>query len=112
MNPGGALDFLTSIIAAFYLGVVLWNGRALDLLTLLMQEAGFLQLVIAAFVVWQLAALPYIGPLVEGIVGLAFVALFLKIIPGLRIAFDDFYNGRISLFGLVARAANVNSQTE
>ena len=101
------MDGLAAVALASYLAAVVLKGNTNGFLKLALQETGFLEFLIAIFLLYQLgqvqALKPFTGPLITA----AGVILIFRLISGADMsAFNDFSAGKIGLFELVSRTFN------
>lgn len=102
----GALDGLSAIVVAVYLFFVFSNGNIDALVSALFssQSLGYLEFVIALFLLWQLLKIQALQPASGMLVGGAILAVFIKAAAsaGTSEAWGRFGNGQIGLFGLLS----------
>ncbi len=98
-----AIDGLATIALAVYLAVVIIRGNFKPLLDQVTKETGFVEFVIALFILSQLAKIPEVKPLVVPLTTGAILILGIKIASGANMSvFSDFAAGRVGLFGLLS----------
>lgn len=96
------LDGVSALVLAAYLGGVLFNGNITPMINDLMKEYGYLELLVAFYIVKE--AMNF-GPTSEVVKLLVIVGVGASIIKLAGIIdqtkFSDFYNGKIGLFELI-----------
>lgn len=98
-----SIDGLATVALGVYLLVVIIRGNFKALLDQVTKEAGFVEFIIALFILAQLVKIPQAKPIVVPLAASAGLILAMRIASGANMnAFSDFAAGRIGLFGLVS----------
>ncbi len=94
-----AMDGLAVVAIGVYLAMVLIRGNAKPFLTEVVKETGFVEFVLAIFIVSLILKLPQAAPVRGPIIFATVFILAARIISGSNMAaFSDFAAGRVSLF--------------
>lgn len=97
----GIIDGTAAIALGVYLVVVFANGNINKLFSELQKESGFIEFLIAAFIVYKLLQIQMTRPIVGLFVIGAFIVAAQNILRGVDVsAFQAYGAGRISLFEL------------
>lgn len=100
------MDGAASIAVAVYIVACLYQGNIKQLGLEVIKEGGYLEAIIAAYILWKLYHVNSIRPIVGA---LLFAAILAAIIQAARnfdpALFSLFGSGRITLFDLVIRLA-------
>jgi hypothetical protein len=98
------MDGLAAVALGVYLAAVLLNGNLSAFLGEVKKEVGFLEFIVALFIVYQLTKVPAIRPVTIPLVGAAGLIMAFRVINGSDgQAFNQFAQGRIGLFELFGR---------
>lgn len=98
------MDGLAAIALGVYLAAVLLNGNLGAFLNEIKKETGFLEFLVALFIVYELTKVPALKPFSVPIVGAAAIILAMRVVRGTDgQAFSQFAQGRIGLFDLFGR---------
>lgn len=98
------MDGLAAIGLGVYLAAVVLNGNLSAFLTEIKKETGFLEFIIALFIVYQLTKVPALKPFTLPIVLASVIILTMRVVRGSDTrAFSQFSSGQIGLFDLFGR---------
>lgn len=96
------LDGVSALVLAAYLGGVIYNTNLTPLLNDLMTEYGYLELLVAFFIVREVYSFAPTSDLVKGLVILGVLASAIHVATVIdNTPFKDFAQGKIGLFALV-----------
>lgn len=105
MNVTGFGNGLVMIFAAIYVAAVLLQGNFMNLLAQLEGEIMFLEwLVVLVILYWLFSASRSwgaAGVIIDGVIGIAVLAVLLKFSPRLNSVLSDFATGKTGLFASI-----------
>lgn len=97
----GVIDGVAAIAVGVYLVVVFYNGNIKQLGSELKKESGFLEFLVAAFIVYKLLQIQMTRPIIGLFVIGAFIIAAQNIVRGMDVsAFQKYSRGGITLFQL------------
>lgn len=100
----GTIDGLVSVGLGVYLVAVVLRGNLKPFLNELVAETGFLEFVVAIFIIYQLTRVPSIRPFTLPLAAGAVIILVMRIVSGTDSqAFKDFAAAKIGIFELASR---------
>lgn len=98
------MDGAASIALAVYLVMVVYRGNLFPFLTELKKEVGFIEFVVAIYIIYRLMQIPSIAPIVGMFVTGAIFAALIRASQNFNPAlFEQYGAGKISLFELIHR---------
>lgn len=103
MNVYGFVDGLSMIVVAAYVAAVLVQGNFMNFLTQLTTEIGFLEWLVAIFILYWLYTTPQTSWLAAPLIGVAVLAVLLRFSPRLNDALASFATGNADLFGTLGQ---------
>lgn len=110
MNWGGAGDLAAAALVVGYVGTVLAQGNPDKLAAELAKEQGFVEFLIAIYVLWALVQSKAVGKVAAPIVTVALLAAFMSFLAraGVMDAFRAWQSGSISMFEALNRMFGVS----
>lgn len=111
----GIANGLSTIVVGLYIGSVIWNGNLRELQHELLQDSGFLEIVVGLFIIYQLMQFPPTSELAMWLFGMAVLATVLRAASGgffSNAAFGQFFRGEIGLTEFAAKILNQQAITE
>jgi len=96
-----AVNGVSGIAIAAYLGLVVWQGNISTLFTDIQQDYGYLEFLVAMVVLYQISKIPELHEIVISFVVVAVIGLLLTKGQGSAILtyLQNFGSGKIGLFG-------------
>lgn len=103
------MDGAASIALAVYLVMVVYRGNLFPFLNELKKEVGFLEFVVAIYLIYKLMQIPSIAPIVGMFVTGAILAALIRASQNFNAdLFNQFANGQINLFQLAIQLTKGN----
>lgn len=98
-----AMDGLAAVALAVYLAMVLVRGNLKPFLTQIQKERGFVEFIVALWVLSLILQIPEVRPLAAPLATMTVIILAMRIVAGSNISvFNDYAAGRIGLFEMVS----------
>ena len=95
------MDGAAAIAIGVYLVIVIYRGNVIPFLNELKKEVGFLEFIVAVYILYRLVKIPTAGPIIGALAAGAILAAVLKASQNFNsTAFTQFANGQISIFTL------------
>jgi Kef-type K+ transport system membrane component KefB len=108
-NFDDTMDGAASIALAIYLIAVVYRGNLFPFLNELKKEIGFLEFVVAIYIIYRLMKIPSLSGIVGMFVVGAVLAALLRGSQNFSASdFNDFATGKISIFSLALKLTKGN----
>lgn len=104
------MDGLAAVALAVYLAMVLVRGNLKPFLAQVTKEGGFLEFLVAAFVIYEIAKVQSLRPFTLPMIGAVVIIATMRIVSGTNMAaFSQFSNGQIGLFKFLETVFNTQA---
>lgn len=98
------IDGLAAVALGVYVAVIAIRGNLKSLLGELTKETGYLEFIVAIFLIYELTKIKAIRPITLPLAGGALIILAMRIVNGSDTqAFTDFRDGKIGLIQLAGK---------